>query len=80
VAPLFADDPGTAAALLDDLLGLGAGWGAVSIDVPDPNEAGVDLVRARGMRPEFACVRMYSGAEPDIDVTRVFGFTSFELG
>lgn len=80
IAPLFADDADVATALLDDLLAAGAAWGEVSIDVPDPNEAGLALVRQRGMRPEFACVRMYRGADPDLDLDRVFGVTSFELG
>lgn len=80
IAPLFADDPVTAASLLDTLLDLGSPWGEVSIDVPDPNEAGLALVQARGMRPEFACVRMYAGTAPGLDLRRVFGLTSFELG
>ncbi|MEZ5115921.1 MAG: hypothetical protein R2737_06605 [Candidatus Nanopelagicales bacterium] len=80
IAPLFADDPDVAADLLDALLVLGAPWGEVSIDVPDPNELGVAMVQERGMTPAFACVRMYRGADPGLDLSRVFGLTSFELG
>jgi hypothetical protein len=80
IAPLFADDPVVAETLLDDLLARGAAWGPVSIDVPDPNDVGVELVRARGMVPEFACVRMYAGPDPGMALPRVYGITSFELG
>ena len=33
-----------------------------------------------GLSPVFETARMYSGTFPDIDVGKIFGVTTFELG
>jgi len=34
----------------------------------------------RPMRRTFETARMYTGGQPDIDASRIWGVTSFELG
>jgi hypothetical protein len=79
VGPLVAPDRAVAESLLD---GLAArfGDGPLFLDVPDANPGAVALAEARGMRPMFETARMYTGEAPAVDLTRVFGVTTFELG
>lgn len=80
VGPLFADAVVAADAILDALLARipeGDPW---VLDIPEPNAAARALVLRRGMTQVFATARMYTGPAPAIDLDRVFGVTSFELG
>ncbi len=80
VGPLFADGADAAEAILDALLVRippGEPW---ILDIPEPNEGARALVARRGMTQVFATARMYTGPAPAIDLDRVFGVTSFELG
>jgi Acetyltransferase (GNAT) domain len=78
VGPLFANDP----QLANDLLcALAAGVGGpLYLDIPDPNAAGRALAARHGMTPVFSTVRMYDGPPPVLDLERVFGVTTLELG
>ncbi len=79
IGPLFAEDCEIAETLL---LGLGAAaeQTPVFLDVPETNVRGVHLAAHYGMTEVFRTVRMYRGPEPDSDVFKIFGVTSFELG
>jgi hypothetical protein len=80
VGPLFADDRAAAETILDALLERippGDPW---VLDIPEPNAAARALVDGRAMTAVFATARMYTGPAPAIDLDRVFGVTSFELG
>jgi hypothetical protein len=80
IGPLFADDLGTAEALLQ---GLTAGTDDVFyLDVPDEaaNPAAAQLVGRFGMKEVWRCARMYTRGRPGLDVGRIFGNTSLELG
>ena len=79
IGPLVANDAATAEGLLDGLLAAVPGE-PVFLDVPLPNEAAVRAATARGMSPVFSTARMYRGAPPQIDLDRVWGITTFELG
>ena len=79
IGPLFAEDVVCAGRIFDALSARCPGE-PIFLDVPVPNDAAVELVRRRGMRPVFETARMYSRGAPDIDLTGVFGVTSFELG
>jgi hypothetical protein len=52
----------------------------VAIDVPQVNSEAIAMVQGRGMVPMFETTRMYRGGVPAVDVGRVFGVTSLELG
>lgn len=52
----------------------------VYLDVPTSHAQARQLAADLGMRPAFETARMYRGRAPAIDMRRVFGMTSFELG
>ena len=80
VGPLFADDDASAEALFAAVtIGFAAGT-ELFLDVPEINAAAVALAESAGLTPVFETARMYRGAPRAIDISRVFGVTSFELG
>lgn len=79
IGPLFADDQATAERLLDSFLASAPGQ-PVFFDVPEPNAAANKASEQRGMTPSFATARMYAGPRPHLDMDRIWGITSFELG
>jgi len=83
VGPLFADDPGIAQALLASLLAAvpeDHHEQQVFVDMPQPNTAAFTLASQLGLEKVFETARMYSSHAPDIDLNRIFGVTTFELG
>ena len=86
IGPLFADSPEVAEALFQALVaGLAAAIGdgtpvEVALDVPEPHAAAVALAERYGMKPSFETARMYTGPVRDIELAKVYGITSFELG
>ena len=52
----------------------------VFLDVPEPNAEAVALVEGRDLGPAFETARMYTGPAPAIELTQLFGVTTFELG
>ena len=80
IGPLFADDAALAEQLFDVLQGQVSRDAPLFLDVPEPNAEAVALAHRHGMQPCFETARMYTGAVPDISLTRTFGITSFELG
>jgi hypothetical protein len=79
IGPLFAEGEAIAEALF---LGLGARLpgGPIVLDVPEVNPAAVRLAERHGLAPVFETARMYTGPAPAIDLARVYGITTFELG
>jgi GNAT superfamily N-acetyltransferase len=77
--PVHADRPDVAERLIRGLMGRVAG-SPVQIDVPEPNEAGLDIVARLGMTESFGCARMYHGPDPHLPVERIYGVTSYEFG
>ncbi|MEA4917504.1 GNAT family N-acetyltransferase [Proteiniphilum sp.] len=80
IGPLFAD-----AADLSHKLFLALGNGIASgskiyLDIPEVNHAAIQLAENRGMKKVFGTARMYTKYQPDIDLNKVFGVTTFELG
>jgi hypothetical protein len=80
VGPLFADDATAAEAILDALLSRIPAADPWILDIPEPNAAARTLVERRGTSQVFATARMYTGPAPSIDLDRIFGVTTFELG
>jgi len=80
IGPLFADHAETADLLFQALTaGLKSGQ-PVFIDVPEVNPAARDLILKYKMTKVFETTRMYSAKPPDINLGKIFGVTSFELG
>ena len=80
IGPLFADDARIARLLWVNLAAWTAPGEPVYLDVPEVNEPALALAADFGMTEVFGTARMYRGTAPAIDVGRVFGVTSFELG
>ena len=74
VGPLFAEDAGVALDLL------GAASGTVQVDVPVYQVELCAALEGMGFQPQFGTARMYCGPRPDIQLERVFGVTTLELG
>jgi hypothetical protein len=79
VCPLFADNSKIAEDLYRACLNAVAG-GPVYIDIPVTNTEAVSLVKKYMATYVFECARMYYGKPPVVDMNKVFGITSFELG
>jgi ribosomal protein S18 acetylase RimI-like enzyme len=79
IGPLFADSEPIANELLDALATYLAGE-VIVLDVPEPNDAAIRLAERRGMKSAFETARMYTQAPPTLELERVFGVTTFELG
>ena len=79
VGPLFADDPAIADRIFLALAAYAENQ-PVFLDVPEPNSAAVALAEQYKMQPVFQTARMYTGPAPALDLDKVFGVTSFELG
>ncbi len=83
VGPLFARDHDVAAALLPALISDAEGADdrlEIFLDVPEPNRQAVRLAESLRLEPVFETARMYCGPAPEIDLARIFGVTTFELG
>lgn len=81
IGPLFAVDEAVARGLLAACAVTAMSWGEeLALDVPAPNAAALALAEALGMRPRFACTRMYRGPVPALPLAEIWGNTTFELG
>ena len=76
----MADGPTIAESLYDALTGAVPAGDPVYLDVPLPNDAARGLAAAKGLTPGFETARMYTGPAPDVELERVYGVTTFELG
>lgn len=79
VGPLFADDRETAEKIFRALKA-SVPEEIVYLDVPEPNEKAMEIANKYHMNVMFKTIRMYSRKEPDIELDKVYGVTSFELG
>lgn len=83
VGPLFANTTEIARALLGAILTAipeDHNEHEVFVDMPQPNAAAFALADELGLDKVFETARMYSDHEPDIDLSRIYGVTTFELG
>ncbi len=79
VGPLFADNWDIAEKLFASL-GTHFGEKELFLDVPESNTAAVALAAKYNMGKVFETARMYNGVAPKIELSKVFGVTTFELG
>ncbi len=78
IGPLLADTPDVAARLLDTVLsqvGTDVYW-----DTPTGHPEAIRIAAERGAEPVFETARIYRNGTPQIDMGRLYGVTSFELG
>ena len=79
VCPLFADNEEIAGELYQACLSSVVGE-PLYIDIPVINPAALVLTIKYNTTYVFECARMYLGKAPEIDIDKVFGITTFELG
>jgi GNAT superfamily N-acetyltransferase len=79
IGPLFANDE-READLLFQALAAQAEKASVFLDLPEPNQAAVQLAARFSLSPVFETARMYRGMRPDLPLTRTYGISTFELG
>lgn len=79
IGPLIADDRAAAETVLAALLSAEAG-GEIFLDVPAANEEALALAQGLGLAPVFETARMYTGPIRPLQLQRIFGVTTFELG
>lgn len=79
IGPLVADDRAAAEMVLGALLA-GVGGEEVFLDVPSVNRDAVALAEGLGLSPVFETARMYTGPVRPMQLDRLFGVTTFELG
>ncbi|MBK5273367.1 MAG: GNAT family N-acetyltransferase [Bacteroidia bacterium] len=79
VCPLFADNAAIADELYKACLNSAIGE-PVYIDIPVINSAAMSFTKKYNTTYIFECARMYYGKAPDIEIDKVFGITTFELG
>lgn len=80
VGPLFADSEKIALALFTELCALTPNGSEVSLDTLQANEVAVGVAERAGLSPIFETARMYKGSPPYMQIARIFGVTSLELG
>ncbi|ADG69084.1 GCN5-related N-acetyltransferase [Planctopirus limnophila DSM 3776] len=79
LAPLYAETPEIARALLLTSFQHTEGQ-SLLMDVPENNQAAIELCQSLGMTQIFECTRMYFGPIPTLAHEQIFGITSLELG
>lgn len=79
VGPLFADTTKIASSLFQQFRSF-VGKEKIYLDIPEVNKEAITLAKDYSMSPMFETARMYTKKAPDIDIQRIFGVTTFELG
>jgi len=79
IGPLYAETPDIASALFS-ATAAALGATAVAADIAGVNKGAVAWAEGLGLRPSFETARMYTGPDPAIDSTGLYGVASFELG
>ena len=80
IGPLFADSAEIAEQLYVALCAEARDDELIHLDVPEVNDAAMDLAQRYGMNKVFGTARMYTGDFPALPLHRVYGVTTFELG
>ena len=80
IGPLFADDATIAEEIFLELCTFANAGETIFFDIPEVNGPGMAIAERYGMEQAFGTGRIYMNGEPEVDLGRVFGVTSFELG
>ncbi len=79
VCPLFADNEMIAEELYKACLNSVIGE-PLYLDIPVVNKSAVSIIKKYNAEYIFECARMYYGKPPEVEINKVFGITTFELG
>jgi len=80
VGPLFADDKVIADTLFQRMRSFAGADLQIFLDTPEVNKSAVLLAETYAMKPMFETARMYTKEQSKVDLQKVFGVTTFELG
>ena len=80
IGPLFADTKDLANKFFLALNNFVKPGTKIYLDTPEINQAAVELAESHGMHKVFETARMYTKSQPNINIHKVFGVTTFELG
>ena len=80
IGPVFAEDDKKAMLLIQDLISELNEGDDFFLDIPEVNKKAYALTQALSMESVFETARMYTKEQPDFDLSKIFGITSFELG
>jgi GNAT superfamily N-acetyltransferase len=80
IGPLAADSPTIARRLYEAAATHATSGEPIFLDVPESNPDTEVLLAAFGLTPVFETARMYTGPNPAIELPKLFGVTTFELG
>lgn len=79
VGPLVANSLDDATAILQGLIA-SISEGMIYVDVPMPNLMAVEFFKSLKFEPTFETARMYKGKIPNLDLQKIYGVTTLELG
>jgi len=80
IGPLFADDKNIAEKLFNTMNACLTKGTEIFLDIPEINPAAVALAKNHHLTIVFETARMYTKKQPKINLNKVFGVTTFELG
>lgn len=80
IGPLAADDVVIARRLYEAAAAHAPSREAIFIDVPEANPDATSFLSALSLAPVFETARMYTGPDPAIELPKLFGVTTLELG
>jgi GNAT superfamily N-acetyltransferase len=80
IGPLAADDAVIARRLYDAAAAHAGAGEPVFIDVPEANPGATSFLSGLDVVPVFESARMYTGPDPAIELAKLFGVTTLELG
>ena len=80
VGPLFANSPEIADKLFQKMRSFTGKATPIFLDTPEVNKEAITLAKTHKMKPMFETARMYTKKQPLVNLNRVFGVTTFELG
>jgi len=80
IGPVFAESVEVADLLMRSLAAGTSRGTKVSLEIPEPNQASMELVRRLGLIQTWKTFRMYRGPAPKLPLERIFAVTCLQLG
>lgn len=79
IGPLFAESSPIALRLFEALCSK-VKLGPIFLDIPEPNKNAHTILNHYQMKPTFEVIRMYRNGTPHMDLNKIYGITTYELG